>query len=143
MGFQVTRSTLIPWKAVSSTDDEGRAITVATDKDKAKGGPTSDDDKEITPEFENEVHSYYGLERTQTTENSGSYYTDESTDAGTVGPGMTMGDTETGEFREHAAYDEGVYQSRTDDLADEDGAQDSDDRRRARRRLPRARGRSA
>jgi hypothetical protein len=142
MGFQVTRSTLIPWKAVSSTD-EGRAITVATDKDKAKGGPTSDDDKEITPEFENEVHSYYGLERTQTTENSGSYYTDESTDAGTVGPGMTMGDTETGEFREHAAYDEGVHQSRTDDLADEDGAQDSEDRRRARRRLPRARGRSA
>ena len=33
---------------------------------------------------------------------------------------MSMGDTETGEFREHAAYDEGVYQSRGDDLADED-----------------------
>jgi uncharacterized protein (TIGR02271 family) len=33
---------------------------------------------------------------------------------------MSMGDTETGEFREHAAYDEGVHQSRGDDLADED-----------------------
>ena len=32
MGFLGTRSTLIPWEAVSSTDDEGRAITVATDK---------------------------------------------------------------------------------------------------------------
>src|SRR5215217_3444040 len=54
MGFLGTRSTLIPWEAVSSTDDEGRAITVATDKATTKNGPTFDDDKEITPEFENE-----------------------------------------------------------------------------------------
>jgi len=123
MGFLGMSSTLIPWEAVSSTNDEGRAITVAIDKDKAKDGPTFDDDREITPEFENEVYSYYGLERTQTTENSGSYgsyYSEESTGTGTVGPGMTMGDTETGAFREHAAYDEGVHQSRGDDLADED-----------------------
>jgi uncharacterized protein (TIGR02271 family) len=33
---------------------------------------------------------------------------------------MTMGDTETGEFREHAATDEGVNQRRGDDLEDED-----------------------
>jgi len=123
MGFLGMSSTLIPWEAVSSTNDEDRAITVAIDKDKAKDGPTFDDDREITPEFENEVYSYYGLERTQTTENSGSYgsyYSEESTGTGTVGPGMTMGDTETGAFREHTAYDEGVHQSRGDDLADED-----------------------
>ena len=123
MGFLGMSSTLIPWEAVSSTNDEGSAITVAIDKDKAKDGPTFDDDREITPEFENEVYSYYGLERTQTTENSGSYgsyYSEESTGMGTVGPGMTMGDTETGAFREHAAYDEGVHQSHGDDLADED-----------------------
>jgi len=52
MGFLGTRSTLIPWDAVSSTDDEGREITVATDKEAAKNGPTFDDDREITPEFE-------------------------------------------------------------------------------------------
>jgi uncharacterized protein (TIGR02271 family) len=123
MGFLGTRSTLIPWAAVSSTDDKGRAITVATDKATAKEGPAFDHDKEITPEFEDEVYSYYGLQRTETTEDRGSYgsyYSDESTEAGTVGPGMTMGDTETGEFREHAAADEGVNQSRGDDLADED-----------------------
>src|SRR5829696_9393994 len=73
MGFLGTRSTLIPWGAVSSTDDEGRAITVATDKDTAKNGPTFDDDKEITPEFENEVYSYYGLQRPSTIEQSGTY----------------------------------------------------------------------
>src|SRR5215217_3318740 len=82
MGFLGTRSTLIPWEAVSSTDDEGRAITVATDKEAAKNGPTFDDDREITPEFESEVYSYYGLQRSSSTEESGayeSYYAEETT----------------------------------------------------------------
>src|ERR671916_815049 len=73
MGFLGTRSTLIPWEAVSSTDDEGRAITVATDKATTKNGPVFDDDREITPEFENEVYSYYGLQRAQTTDEPGAY----------------------------------------------------------------------
>jgi uncharacterized protein (TIGR02271 family) len=121
MGFLGTSSTLIPWEAVSSTDDEGRAITVATDKDTVKNGPAFDDDREITPEFEQQVYSYYGLSRSSGSDGSyGSYYSEESTDAGTVGPGMSMGDTETGEFREHAITDEGVNQSRGDDLEDED-----------------------
>jgi uncharacterized protein (TIGR02271 family) len=82
MGFLGTRSTLIPWDAVSSTDDEGRAITVSTDKETAKNGPTFDDDREITPDFENEVYSYYGLSRSSSTEESGtyeSYYAEETT----------------------------------------------------------------
>src|SRR3712207_2369032 len=123
MGFLGTRSTLIPWEAVSSTDDDGRAITVATDKETAKNGPAFDDDREITPEFEQQVYSYYGLQSAAGSESSGSYgsyYSEESTDAGTVGPGMSMGDTETGEFREHAITDEGVNQSQGDDLEDED-----------------------
>jgi uncharacterized protein (TIGR02271 family) len=117
MGFLGTTSTLIPWEAVSSVDDEGRNVTVATDKETAKNGPSFDDDREITPEFENEVYSYYGFQRSET--RNGSYFSD-GTDAGTVGPGMSMGDTETGEFREHALTDEGVNQSRGDDLADKD-----------------------
>jgi uncharacterized protein (TIGR02271 family) len=81
MGFLGTRSTLIPWDAVSTADDEGRAITVDIDKDKAKNGPTFDDDREITPEFEEEVYSYYGLSRS--TEESAayeSYYDETATD---------------------------------------------------------------
>src|SRR5215212_1195539 len=74
MGFLGTRSTLIPWEAVSSTDDEGRTINVDTDKATAKDGPAFDDDREITPEFEEEVYSYYGLQRSQTTtEEPGAY----------------------------------------------------------------------
>jgi uncharacterized protein (TIGR02271 family) len=82
MGFLGTRSTLIPWDAVSTADDEGRTITVDTDKDKAKNGPTFDDDREITPEFEDEVYSYYGLSRSNSAEEGGayeSYYAEEST----------------------------------------------------------------
>src|SRR5215203_5346637 len=94
MGFLGTRSTLIPFEMVR-VNDERQLIEVAADKETLKNGPTFDEDREITPELENEVYSYYGLQRTQTIGNTasyGSYYSDEGTDAGTVGPGMTMGD---------------------------------------------------
>ena len=122
MGFLGMSSTLIPMDMVR-VNEERQLVEVAADKDTVKNGPTFDDDREITPEFENQVYSYYGLSRSSGSESSGSYgsyYSDESTDAGTVGPGMSMGDTETGEFREHAVTDEGVNQSRGDDLEDED-----------------------
>ena len=118
MGFLGTRSTLIPFE-LARVNDERQVIEISKNKETVKNGPTFDDDREITPEFESEVYSYYGLQHTNGTDSRsayGSYYSDE----GTVGPGMTMGDTETGEFREHAAYDEGVNQSRGDDLEDED-----------------------
>ena len=118
MGFLGTRSTLIPFE-LSRVNDERQVIEISKNKETVKNGPTFDDDREITPEFESEVYSYYGLQHTNGTDSRsayGSYYSDE----GTVGPGMTMGDTETGEFRQHAAYDEGVNQSRGDDLEDED-----------------------
>jgi uncharacterized protein (TIGR02271 family) len=87
MGFLGTSSTLIPMEMVSSVDDEGRNVTVATDKETAKNGPTFDDDREIIPGFENEVHSYYGLQRTQTTEERGTYgaYFGEEATATTTG----------------------------------------------------------
>ena len=116
MGFLGTRSTLIPFE-MARVNDERQVIEVSKDKETVKNGPTFDDDREITPDFENEVYSYYGLENTNGTDGRGAYddYYGEAT-----GPGIAMGDTETGEFREHAVYDEGVYQSRGDDLADED-----------------------
>src|SRR3712207_216712 len=122
MGLLGMSSTLIPWQLVTPDESSG-SLTVATDKDTAKNGPAFDDDREITPEFENQVYSYYGLQSASGSEGSGSYgsyYSEQSTDAGTVGPGMSMGDTESGEFREHALTDEGVNQSRGDDLEDED-----------------------
>jgi uncharacterized protein (TIGR02271 family) len=81
IGLLGTRSTLIPWQMIEVREADSSLI-VSADDDQVKNGPTFDDDKEITPDFENEVYSYYGLERTFSTEESGTYgayYTEETT----------------------------------------------------------------
>jgi uncharacterized protein (TIGR02271 family) len=72
MGFLGTRSTLIPFE-MARVNDERQLIEVAADKETLTKGPTFDDDREITPEFQNEVYSYYGLQRASTIEQSGTY----------------------------------------------------------------------
>jgi uncharacterized protein (TIGR02271 family) len=72
MGFLGTRSTLVPWQLAMVDEASGR-IDVSVDKETAKNGPSFDDDREITPEFENQVYSYYGLQRATTTEEPGAY----------------------------------------------------------------------
>ena len=120
MGLLGTKSTLIPWELVEVREDEGRIIA-ALDKDRVKDGPAFDDDREITPEFENDVYSYYGLQQSGSTEGRGSYadYTSGTTGE-SAGPGMAMGDTETGQFREHPPAKEGVLGEGAEDLEDED-----------------------
>ncbi len=120
MGFLGTRSTLIPWE-IARVDENDRRIEVSVDKATAKDGPSFDDDQDITPDYEEQVYSHYGLQRAQTggeRSGYGEYYGDD--EAGKVGPGMREGDTETGEFRGHAEDDEGVHQSQGSDLEDED-----------------------
>jgi uncharacterized protein (TIGR02271 family) len=119
MGLLGTSSTLIPWD-LARVDEAGRRIEVSVDKATAKDGPTFDDDREITPEYENEVRSYYGLQGMQGSEQRGAYGEYYGDEPGKVGPGMREGDTETGEFRGHSEDDEGVNQSGTSDLEDED-----------------------
>jgi uncharacterized protein (TIGR02271 family) len=72
MGFLGNRSTLIPFEMVR-VNDARQTIKVVADKETLKNGPTFDDDREITPELENEVYSYYGLQRASTTQESGTY----------------------------------------------------------------------
>src|SRR4028119_2274447 len=60
MGLLGTSSTLIPME-MATVDESAGSITVSTDKETAKNGPAFDDDQEITPEYENEVRSFYGL----------------------------------------------------------------------------------
>jgi uncharacterized protein (TIGR02271 family) len=118
LGLLGTRSTLIPWQLVEVHDDES-ALIVSADDAHVKDGPTFDDDQDITPEFESEVYSYYGLQQGDSTEERGTYADYPSSDPGAVGPGMREGDTETGEFRGHSEGDEGVAQSGGSDLEDE------------------------
>lgn len=61
MGFLGTRSTLIPVEIVR-VNDKRRLVEVEADKDTVKEGPTFGDDREITPDFERRVLSYYGVE---------------------------------------------------------------------------------
>ena len=72
MGFLGTRTTLIPLQ-MARVNHARQVIKVAADKETLKQGPTFDEDREITPEFENELYSYYGLKRPSTIEQSGTY----------------------------------------------------------------------
>jgi hypothetical protein len=72
MGFLGTHSTLIPFE-MATVVDERKTIVLSTDKETAKNGPSFNDDREITPEFEIEVYSYYGFQRPSTIEQSGTY----------------------------------------------------------------------
>jgi uncharacterized protein (TIGR02271 family) len=83
MGFLGTRTTLIPFQMVR-VNDARQLIEVAAAKETVKNGPTFDDDREITPEFENEVYAYYGLKRAPSVEERrsysyGDYYAEQST----------------------------------------------------------------
>jgi uncharacterized protein (TIGR02271 family) len=128
MGFLGTSSTRIPADIATINNEQG-FIEVSHTKDTVKDGPAFDDDREITPEYENEVRSYYGLGAVDSTEERGTYGdydgehsgagTTDSGSAGTVGSGMSMGDTESGEFREHDRNQEGLSQPGSD-LEDED-----------------------
>src|ERR687889_1870703 len=130
MGFLGTSSTLIPADIATINNEQG-FIEVSQPKSTVQDGPAFDDDREITPEYENEVRSYYGLGPIESSGSYGDYEGDQktnghsgagttdSTTAGTVGSGMSMGDTETGEFREHDRNQEGLSQPGSD-LEEED-----------------------
>src|ERR671910_944196 len=118
MGFLGTSSTLIPADIATINNEQG-FIEISQPKSTVQNGLAFDDDREITPEYENEVRSYYGLGAASATEDRGTYshYTGNS---GEVGPGMREGDTESGEFVGHSEDDEGVNQSARSDLEDRD-----------------------
>src|ERR671933_1450256 len=121
MGFLGLKGTgLIPWE-LTRADEQGRRIEASVDKAQVKEGPSFNDDEDITPQYENEVRSHYGLGAMQGAADRGAYgdyYADKERE-GEVGPGVKMGDTETGEFRGHGRHQEGVNQP-GDDLEDED-----------------------
>ena len=101
MGFLGTRSTLIPME-IAQLEEASSRITVSAEKQTVKDGPTFDDDREITPDFENEVHSYYGLQRTQSTQT-----TSETTDEDELRVQRSEEELRAG-TREHEAGEVGV-----------------------------------
>src|SRR4028118_787577 len=59
MGLLGTRSTLIPFQ-MATVDEANSSITVSSEKETVKNGPSFDDDREITPDSEDAVRSSYG-----------------------------------------------------------------------------------
>ncbi len=123
-GLFALRSTLIPWEMVR-VDEGQRVIEISADKDHVKDAPNFDDDKDITPEFEREVYSHFGLQHTESDGEHGRYgaYYGAATDeaSGERHPGIAMGDVDRqrGQFREHDPAAEGLAEPE-DDLRDED-----------------------
>ena len=81
MGFLGMSSTLIPWE-MCRADEGDRRIEVSVDKETAKNGPAFDDYQDITPEYEERVHSHYGPSSSRESTGRGTYgnYYDDDED---------------------------------------------------------------
>jgi len=103
-------------------------MVVSRSKSLVGRGPTVGDDEEATPGLEERVRSHYGLPIRPGIEDrsghdalltEGQAETEDEVSAA-ANSGIRVGDTESGEFREHDPGDEGVGQSGGSDLEDED-----------------------
>jgi hypothetical protein len=103
-GFLGMKSTLIPIELVR-VNDRRKLVEVAADEETIKHAPTFDDDGDITPDYENRVHGYFGLERPAHMQSSGGYggYYDSPNDASREEELRRSVDTEYGERAETSA----------------------------------------
>jgi sporulation protein YlmC with PRC-barrel domain len=81
MGFFGMKSTLIPMDIVRVNEEE-RSIEVSDSKSHVKSAPSFDDDEDITPDYEDRIRNYFGLESLGTSEGRYGTYTgtDEAED---------------------------------------------------------------
>jgi hypothetical protein len=103
MGFLLEqKSTLIPMGIVR-INDRRKLVEVAADKDTIQEAPPFDNNKDITPEYEDRVHGYFGLERPSSLPERGrygDYYTSDFTGERYADQGSAGVDTEYGERAE-------------------------------------------
>ncbi len=77
--FGLSGTTLVPWE-ICRRDEANSRIEVETEKERVKDAPNFDDDQQITPDFERQIHDYYGLEGHEGSEERGgygAYYSDD------------------------------------------------------------------
>ena len=98
MGLFGTKSTLIPIELVR-VNDRRKLVEVAADEETIKHAPTFDNDGDITPDYEDRVHGYFGLERPARMQGGSGYggYYDSPTDASRDEELRRSVDTEYGE----------------------------------------------
>ena len=74
MGFLGLKSTLIPMD-IARVNESERSIEVSESKDHVRNAPSFDDEEDITPDYEDRIRSYFGLESLGTPESGYGAYT--------------------------------------------------------------------
>lgn len=96
------KSALIPMEIVR-VNERRKLVEVAADKDVIQEAPAFDSNKDITPEYEERVHGYFGLERSGSSPQRGGYgdyYPSDSTGERYADQALAGVDTEYGERAE-------------------------------------------
>jgi len=137
IGFLGTKSTLIPMDIVRE-GEELRVFEVSQPKSKIKEAPTFDDGEKITPEYEERICTYYGLDSFKGSAKRGAYgtYYREDSEGGVssralredylgekredrkrseeIGHSVSREDAETIKFDVHASEQERLRRTSTD-----------------------------
>src|SRR5215218_9377036 len=74
MGFLGLKSTLIPMD-IARVNESERSIEVSETKDHVRNASRLDDDEDITPDYEDRIRSYFGLESVGTSGGNYGAYT--------------------------------------------------------------------
>jgi hypothetical protein len=100
MGFLLEQKTALIPMGIVRVNDRRKLIEVAADKDTIQEAPAFDSNKDITPEYEDRVHGYFGLERegsSRARSGYGDYYTSDFAGERYADQGLASVDTEYGE----------------------------------------------
>ncbi len=100
MGFLLEQKTALIPMGIVRVNDRRKLVEVAADKDAIQEAPAFDSNKDITPEYEDRVHGYFGLERegsSRARSEYGDYYTSDFAGERYTDQGLASVDTEYGE----------------------------------------------
>jgi len=107
LGFFGMKSTLIPMDIVRVNENE-RSLEVSDSKDHVRSAPSFDDDEDITPDYEDRIRNYFGLESLGTSESG--YGTYSGTDAA---------EDDTREYDDHSSPESGGRAGSTTEASEE------------------------
>ncbi len=100
MGFLLEQKTTLIPMGIVRVNDNRKLVEIAADKDTIQEAPAFDSNKDITPEYEDRVHGYFGLEREGSSpvrSGYGDYYTSDVTGERYSDQALAGVDTEYGE----------------------------------------------
>jgi hypothetical protein len=120
MGFLLEQKTALIPMGIVRVNDRRKLIEVAADKDTIQEAPAFDSNKDITLEYEDRVHGYFGVEREVSSPQRsgyGDYNTSDFAGERYAGQELAGVDTEYGERAEpQTRHDVGIGDSTRGDL---------------------------